>query len=110
MSSNSYIQVAEPTPATPTIAPRTLNLYMVAEDCAPPKEGEGIMFIHKGQIYDVLDSSSDWWLARLVRDVIPAQGVFCEQGWVPGSFLDRYEWQLGKEEEASVRAGMYICM
>lgn len=100
------LKVAEPTPTTPTIAPRTLNLYIVAEDCAPPKEGEGIMYIHKGQIFDVIDNSSDWWLARLVRDVMPNKHTLCEQGWVPGSFLDRYSGQLDKTEEALIQAGM----
>ena len=63
------------------------------------------MYIYKGQIYDIIDSSSDWWLARLVRDVMPNKHSFCEQGWVPGSFLDRYEGHLGKTEEALVQAG-----
>ena len=69
------------------------------------------MYVHKGQIFDVMDSSSDWWLARLVRDVEPGSGrSFCEQGWVPGSFLDRYEGQLGKEEEAAIQAGLCVCL
>ena len=68
------------------------------------------MSIHKGQIFDVIDSSCDWWLAGLVRDVKLESGrSFCEQGWVPGSFLDGYEGQLGKEEEAAIQAGLYVC-
>ncbi len=84
---------------------RKLNLYIVAEDCAPPKDNEGIIYIHKGQVFDVLDSSSDWWLARLVRDVIPKSPQICEQGWVPGSFLDKYEGGLTKEEEDFIWTG-----
>jgi hypothetical protein len=84
-----------------------LNLFIVAEDCAPPKENEGIMFVRKGQIYDVMDSNSDWWLARLVRDIQPNSEHFCEQGWVPGSFLDRYGGHLSPEEEADIHAGMW---
>lgn len=63
------------------------------------------MYIHKGQVFDVMDSSSDWWLARLVRDVPPHTRGFCEQGWVPGSFLEPYEGVLGAEEEAAIHAG-----
>ncbi len=96
------MQIAEPTPpTTPTIVPRTLNLFIVEEDCAPPKENEGIMFVRKGQIYDVMDSNSDWWLARLVRDLEPHSQHFCEQGWVPGSFLDRYQGHLAPDEETA---------
>ena len=50
-------------PQTPTIGestanaftykPRPLNLYVVAEDCAPSKENEGILFIRKGQVCSV---------------------------------------------------------
>lgn len=98
------LSVAESTPATPPLSQRTLNLYIVAEDCAPPKENEGIMFVHKGQLYDVLDCSSDWWLARLVRDQEPGSTHFCEQGWVPGSFLDRYQGRLAQEEEMAIHA------
>ncbi len=59
-----------------------------------------------GQIFDVIDGSSDWWLARLVRDVEPSR--LCKQGWVPGSFLDKYEGKLGvprvsEEKPASFR-------
>ena len=102
----STSKIGESTPTTPSVAStRTLNLYVVAEDCAPPKDDEGIMYIHKGQIFDVLDNHSDWWLARLVRDVEPYEGKFCQQGWVPGSFLDRYEGQLEREEEAAIQTG-----
>ncbi len=79
---------------------------MVAEECPPPKDDEGIMHIHKGQIFDVIDGSSDWWLARLVRDVEPSDSRrLCEQGWVPGSFLDKYEGKLGVDEEMEIQAG-----
>lgn len=84
---------------------RMLNLYIVAEDCAPPKDDEGIIYVHKGQIFDVMDSTSDWWLARLVRDVLPNSPKFCEQGWIPGSFLDKFEGILGREEEGFILAG-----
>lgn len=63
------------------------------------------MYVRRGQIYDVLDSSSDWWLARLIKDVGTEGGRVCEQGWVPGSFLDKYEGKLSSEEEAAIQNG-----
>ena len=98
------LQVGEPTPQTPPLRTRSFNLYQVAEDCAPPKEDEGILYIHKGQIYDVIESASDWWLARLVRDVVPGSDKFCQQGWIPGSFMDKYEGSLSPEEESSIES------
>lgn len=98
--------VAEPTPSTPPTQTRPFNLYIVAEDCAPPKDNEGILYIHRGQIYDILESSSDWWLARLIKGIDKEEEKLCEQGWVPGSFLDKYEGKLSVEEEAAVNAGM----
>ncbi len=96
---------AEPTPSTPPTQAHTFNLYIVAEDCAPPKDNEGIMYARRGQIYDVLDSGSDWWLARLIKDVDGGRGMVCEQGWVPGSFLDKYEGTLTTEEQTVVSTG-----
>ena len=98
----------EPPPLTPVWSPLQLNLYIVVEDCAPGKENEGILYIHKGQIFDILDDTTDWWLARLVRDTIPKSPKFCEQGWIPASFLDKFEGQLGNEEYSLIMAGKKI--
>ena len=91
----------------PSLKSRALNLYIVAEDCAPPKENEGILFVHKGQVYDIIDSASDWWFARLVRDITPSPGGtrIAQQGWVPGSFLDKFEGELTTEEETAFNTG-----
>ena len=46
------VQVGEPTPPTPTLkSARPHNLYQVAEDCAAPKDDEGILYIHKGEVH-----------------------------------------------------------
>ena len=35
----------------------------------------------------------------------------CEQGWVPGSFLDKFDGKLSAEEEAAILAGtVHVCM
>ena len=94
-------QIAEPTPHQPLIQSRSFNLYVVAEDCAPPKDNEGILFVHKGQIYDVIESKSDWWWARLVRD-LTASAELCQQGWVPGSFLEKYRGSLTADEQSKI--------
>ena len=44
------LTVGENTANSLTFKPRPLNLYVVAEDCAPSKENEGILFIRKGQV------------------------------------------------------------
>ena len=44
------LTVGENTVNTSTFKSRPLNLYVVAEDCAPSKENEGILFIRKGQV------------------------------------------------------------
>ena len=44
------LTVGENTANSPTFKPRPLNLYVVAEDCAPSKDNEGILFIRKGQV------------------------------------------------------------
>ena len=93
----------------PSLKSRALNLYIVAEDCAPPKENEGILFVHKGQVYDIIDSASDWWFARLVRDITPSPGGtrIAQQGWVPGSFLDKFEGELSTEQESAFNTGKF---
>ena len=63
------------------------------------------MYIKRGQVFDVLDDSSDWWLARLIRDAPPSKDRLCQQGWVPGSFLDKYEKQLTTKEEETFLTG-----
>ena len=87
----------------------------MAEDCAPPKDNEGILFVHKGQIYDVVESKSDWWWARLVRD-LTASAELCQQGWVPGSFLEKYGGSLTTDEQSKIntseltyKADMAVC-
>ena len=91
----------------PSLKSRAFNLHIVAEDCAPPKENEGILFVHKGQVYDIIDSASDWWFARLVKDITPSPGGtrIAQQGWVPGSFLDKFEGELTTEEETAFNTG-----
>ena len=86
---------------------RSFNLYVVAEDCAPPKDNEGIMFVYKGQIYDVIDNKSDWWWARLVRDLTASSENICRQGWVPGSFMEKYKGTLTADEQASINTSEY---
>ena len=44
------LTVGESTANTFTFKPRPLDLYLVGEDCAPPKENEGILYIRKGQV------------------------------------------------------------
>lgn len=83
---------------------RSYNLYVVAEDCAPPKDNEGIMFVHKGQIYDVIDNKSDWWWARLVRDLTSQSDSICQTGWVPSSFLVKFDGFLTAEEQTNVNS------
>ena len=86
-------------------SPLQLNLYRVVADCAPPKDNEGILYINKGQLYDILDPTSEWWLARLVRDNVPNSPRFCEQGWIPKSFVEKYNGVLDEEELTLVTAG-----
>ena len=45
------LSVGESTANVVTFKPRPLNLYVVAEDCAPSKENEGILYIRKGQVH-----------------------------------------------------------
>ena len=81
----------------------------MAEDCAPPKDNEGILFVHKGQIYDIIENKSDWWWARLVRD-LTASGEICQQGWVPGSFMEKYEGSLTVDEQNKINTSELTCM
>ena len=64
------------------------------------------MYIKRGQVFDVLDNSSDWWLARLVRDTSQSKDKLGQQGWVPGSFLDKYKKQLTAGEEEAFHTGV----
>lgn len=95
-------QIGEVTSHLPVTQTRSYNLYVVAEDCAPPKDNEGILFVHKGQIYDVIENKSDWWWARLVRDLTEMSENICQQGWVPGSFLEKYEGSLTADEQTNI--------
>ena len=80
---------------------------MVAEDCAPPKDNEGIVYVRKGQIYDILENKSDWWWARLVRDLTKESEHICQQGWVPGSFLEKYGGSLTTDEQTNINSSEY---
>ena len=59
-------------------------------------------------MYDVTNKSSDWWSARLARDVRGEGGVVGKQGWVPSSFLDKFSSSLSPDEEAAYWLGMYV--
>ena len=83
---------------------------MVAEDCAPPKDNEGIMYVRKGQIYDIIEKKSDWWWARLVRDLPKGSEGICQQGWVPGSFLEKYGGTLSADEKTKINSSEYMIM
>ena len=100
-------QVGEVTPHTPLTQTRSYNLYVVAEDCAPPKDNERIMYIRKGQIYDIIENKSDWWWARLVRDLTRQSDRICQQGWVPGSFLEKFEGSLTADEQTNIDSSEY---
>ncbi|CAI8043349.1 Kalirin [Geodia barretti] len=95
------LTVGENTVNTSTLKSRPLNLYVVAEDCAPSKDDEGILFIRKGQVYDITSKSSDWWFARLARDTKPDGAALGKQGWVPSSFLEKFTKSLSPDEEAA---------
>ena len=103
-------QVGEVTAHLPVTQTRSYNLYVVAEDCAPPKDNEGILFVHKGQIYDVIENKSDWWWARLVRDLTTLSENICQQGWVPGSFLEKYEGSLTADEQTNINTSEILNM
>ena len=51
-----------------------------------------------------MDKSSDWWFARLARDT-RADGTVGRQGWVPGSFLEKFTMELSYEEEVAYMSG-----
>ena len=105
---SAFSQLGEVTPHIPVTQTRSYNLYMVAEDCAPPKDNEGIMYVRKGQIYDIIESKSDWWWARLVRDLPKGSEGICQQGWVPGSFLEKYGGTLSADEKTKINSSEYI--
>ena len=52
------------------------------------------------QVYHIMNKSSDWWCARLARDVT-ADGAVGKQGWVPSSFLEKFTKSLSADEEAA---------
>ena len=54
-----------------------------------------------------MDKSSDWWFACLARDT-RADGAVGRQGWVPGSFLDKFTMELSFEEETAYMHGTYM--
>ena len=65
------------------------------------------VYIHT-QVYDIINKSSGWWLARLVRDMRGGKAAIGQQGWVPGTFLDKFSQSLSHEEEAAYWRGIYI--
>ena len=66
------------------------------------------MYIRKGQIYDIIENKSDWWWARLVRDLTKQSEHICQQGWVPGSFLEKYEGSLTANEQTNINSSEYM--
>ena len=46
------------------------------------------------QIYDILNDKGQWWMARLIRDIPDGDGNLGAEGWVPGTFMDRYYGEL----------------
>ncbi len=52
-----------------------------------------------------MDETSEWWFARLVRDVTPDSERVGSQGWVPSSFLDKFQGSLSLEDEAALQEG-----
>ena len=52
-----------------------------------------------------MNKSSDWWFARLARD-IKVDGGVGRQGWVPSSFLEKFSKSLSPDEEAAYWMGM----
>ena len=65
------------------------------------------MYIRKGQIYDIIENKSDWWWARLVRDLTRQSDRICQQGWVPGSFLEKFEGSLTADEQTNIDSSEY---
>ena len=104
----AFSQFGEVTPHTPETQTHSYNLYMVVEDYAPPKDNEGIMYVRKGQIYDIIERKSDWWWARLVRDLPKGSEGICQQGWVPGSFLEKYGGTLSADEKTKINSSEYM--
>lgn len=82
----------------PSPTPNNNELYIVTEDCAPPTVGEGIFYMKCGQVYEVLDKTSDWWKARLVFDMINLN-LLGNEGWVAPSFLDRFTGDLEEHKQ-----------
>jgi len=76
--------------------PSNEELYIVTEDCAPSTEGEGILYMKCGQVYEVISKISDWWKARLVVDMANPDLVG-QEGWVAPSFLNRYTGNLQEQ-------------
>ncbi len=52
-----------------------------------------------------MDETSEWWFARLVRDVTPDSERVGTQGWVPSSFLDKFQGSLSLEDEEALQEG-----
>lgn len=90
---------------SPKANPRIPNLYIAGDDCAPPTSGQRILYIKKGQIYDILDHSGNWWLGRLIRDITGSDVSRGTEGWVPRTFMDSFQGQLSYEEEMFARFG-----
>jgi len=76
--------------------PSKEELYIVTEDCAPSIEGEGILYMKCGQVYEVISKVSDWWKARLVVDMANPDLVG-QEGWVAPSFLNHYTGNLQEQ-------------
>jgi kalirin len=77
-----------------------INAFVVSEDYTPTAEGQKILHIKKGQVYNVMNSNGNWWWGRLIRRLsfgdIATTGA---EGWIPHNFLDQFTGQLTSEEQ-----------
>lgn len=91
--------------SSPTFRTQQPDLYVVEEDCAPAKEDEGILYLHKGQVYKISNRSShQWWYGHLIRDTMPSKGMPGQAGWIAQSFVGKFTGELNSEETAIARA------
>uniref|UniRef100_A0A1X7TP97 Uncharacterized protein n=1 Tax=Amphimedon queenslandica TaxID=400682 RepID=A0A1X7TP97_AMPQE len=66
------------------------NLYVAEEDCPAPIQGQYIFNLKKGQVYDVINSMGDWWLARILKSDSIGEYAPGTEGWVPRTFMAPY--------------------
>jgi len=51
-----------------------------------------------GQVYEIINKTSDWWQARLVLDMVNPDSVG-KEGWVAPSFLNRFTGNLEEQRQ-----------